>query len=83
MATSVKTLGPGCSYILFLSIFFFLSLPVITLFASILGLASSLGTVTTLSCKRIEPTEINCRSSKSVFLSNPTETYFFIEGYGG
>jgi hypothetical protein len=67
MATSVKTLGSGCSYIVLLSIFFLLSLPIIILFAVILSLASGLGTVTTLSCKRIEPTEINCRSSKSVF----------------
>lgn len=67
MATFVKTLESICGYIVLLLLFWFLSPPVILLFSLILSLTSDLGTVTTLSCERIEPTQINCRRSESVF----------------
>lgn len=54
-------------FIVFLPILYFLSIGVILCFALVLSVASNLGTVTTLSCKRIEPTTVNCTRKRSVF----------------
>ena len=58
-----KFLGLCCILIVCISLFYFIFVQSLMM----LAFANTMGTVTTLSCERVKPSQVNCETSRSVF----------------